>query len=173
MCCSWAMPSSSLAERWGLAIEEPDWLDAAADGRAVGAVARDLDGHLAAATSTGGRVGQLPGRVGDSPVVGAGVWADDSTGAVSATGHGESFLLTAFAHEIDALMRLSGLSIGAACHGALERVSISGGLVTGSREPVTRPGNLDQARSKRSRFMTLSHAATKSRANFSFESSHA
>jgi beta-aspartyl-peptidase (threonine type) len=130
-----------LAERWGLEIEEPDWfitdqaveqLDRTRAGtppstaETVGAVARDLDGHLAAATSTGGRVGQPPGRVGDSPVVGAGVWADDSTCAVSATGHGESFLLTAFAHEIDALMRLSGLSIGAACHRALERVSLRG-----------------------------------------------
>jgi beta-aspartyl-peptidase (threonine type) len=129
------------AKRWGLEIEEPDWFitDHAVEqlhraaagtpsstGETVGAVARDLDGHLAAATSTGGRVGQLAGRVGDSPVVGAGLWADDRTCAVSATGQGEMFLLTAFAHEIDALMRLSGLDIGAACQRALEAVSFRG-----------------------------------------------
>ena len=65
----------------------------------VGAVAVDQDGHLAAATSTGGRLGKLPGRVGDSPIAGAGTWADDRTVAVSATGEGESFLVAGFAHR--------------------------------------------------------------------------
>lgn len=134
-----------LARRWGLEVCEPGWFvtpDALAQldraramtppgggtvgGGTVGAVARDGDGHLAAATSTGGRAAQLPGRVGDSPVVGAGVWADDRTCAVSATGHGEAFLLTAFAHEVDALVRLAGLGIGEACDRALEAVSRRG-----------------------------------------------
>jgi len=70
-------------------------------GGTVGAVALDLDGHLAAATSTGGRLGKLPGRVGDSPIAGAGTWADDRTVAVSATGEGESFLVAGFAHRVD------------------------------------------------------------------------
>jgi isoaspartyl peptidase/L-asparaginase-like protein (Ntn-hydrolase superfamily) len=96
-------------------------------GGTVGAVARDTDGHLAAATSTGGRAGQLRGRVGDSPLVGAGIWADDATCAVSATGHGEAFVLAAFSHEVDALMRLSSVDLAAACGGALEAVSARGG----------------------------------------------
>ena len=58
----------------------------------VGAVARDRHGHVAAATSTGGLGGKLPGRVGDTPQVGAGTYADDGSGAASATGHGESIL---------------------------------------------------------------------------------
>jgi L-asparaginase / beta-aspartyl-peptidase len=93
----------------------------------VGAVALDSAGHLAAATSTGGSIGQLPGRVGDTPLIGAGTWADDRSCAVSATGDGEAFMLSAFAHEVDALMRLIGLSLGVACRRALARVRVSGG----------------------------------------------
>jgi beta-aspartyl-peptidase (threonine type) len=61
----------------------------------------DKKRHLAAATSTGGREGQRPGRVGDSPIPGAGVWADDSTVELSATGEGEVFLVAGFAHLVD------------------------------------------------------------------------
>ncbi|MHB1986496.1 MAG: isoaspartyl peptidase/L-asparaginase family protein [Acidimicrobiales bacterium] len=66
----------------------------------VGAVAVDVEGHVAAATSTGGRAGQWMGRVGDSPIPGAGVFADASGVAVSATGAGEAFLVTGFAHRV-------------------------------------------------------------------------
>jgi beta-aspartyl-peptidase (threonine type) len=93
----------------------------------VGAVARDASGHLAAATSTGGMTNQRPGRVGDSPILGAGTWADDASCAVSATGHGEAFLRAAFAHEVDAALRLGGLSLRAACDHALARVAVLGG----------------------------------------------
>jgi len=93
----------------------------------VGAVARDSHGHLAAATSTGGMTNQRPGRIGDSPILGAGTWADDATCAVSATGHGERFLRAAFAHEIDAAMRLAALPLRAACEAALARVAVLGG----------------------------------------------
>src|SRR5205807_6226461 len=58
----------------------------------VGAVARDSDGHLAVAVSTGGRTGKLPGRIGDSPIPGAGLYADDRFGAVCGTGLGEAFI---------------------------------------------------------------------------------
>lgn len=61
-------------------------------GGTVGAVVRDAFGHLAAATSTGGTLGKHPGRVGDSPIIGAGAYADDTLGAASATGHGEGIL---------------------------------------------------------------------------------
>src|SRR5437660_1500687 len=80
----------------------------------VGAVARDRAGNLAAATSTGGMTGKARGRVGDSPIIGAGTYADDETCAVSATGHGEFFIRWGVAHEIAARMRHAGQSLGAA-----------------------------------------------------------
>jgi beta-aspartyl-peptidase (threonine type) len=93
----------------------------------VGAVARDARGDLAAATSTGGMTNQRPGRVGDSPILGAGTWADNATCAVSATGHGEAFLRAAFAHEVDAAIRIGRLPLRAACEQALARVAALGG----------------------------------------------
>lgn len=129
--------AEAFARSHGLAFEPPDWfitehrrqaLAAATPGvGTVGAVARDSDGHLAAATSTGGRTGQLPGRIGDSPVPGAGTWADDATCAVSATGIGEAFLRAAFAHEVDARLRLEGVDLDAACREALAAVHAAGG----------------------------------------------
>jgi L-asparaginase / beta-aspartyl-peptidase len=79
----------------GVAAQVPD-----SPAGTVGAVAVDKDGHVAAATSTGGRSGQLHGRVGDSAIPGAGTWADDRTIAVSATGEGESFVVSGFAHSV-------------------------------------------------------------------------
>ncbi len=73
----------------------------------VGAVARDRDGRLAAATSTGGMTNKRAGRVGDSPLIGAGTWADAAV-AVSCTGVGEAFIRCAAAHELSALMRHHG-----------------------------------------------------------------
>jgi len=75
------------------------WQGAAPEGSrgTVGAVARDAAGHVAAATSTGGTVRRAVGRIGDSPILGAGTYADDPLGAISATGDGEAFLRTAFA----------------------------------------------------------------------------
>ena len=82
------------------------------DGRAaasrhgtVGAVARDADGRVAAATSTGGMVGQADGRVGDTPIVGAGVYARDGVTAISCTGHGEAFIRGIVAYDIAARIR--------------------------------------------------------------------
>lgn len=77
----------------------------------VGAVARDQHGNLAAATSTGGMTAKSPGRVGDSPVIGAGTWADNETCAVSGTGHGEIFIRYAAGHEIASQMRYAGRSL--------------------------------------------------------------
>ena len=74
----------------------------------VGAVALDDDGRLAAATSTGGMTGKRYSRVGDSPIIGAGTYADDRSCAVSATGHGEIFIRAAVAHDICARMRFGG-----------------------------------------------------------------
>jgi beta-aspartyl-peptidase (threonine type) len=77
----------------------------------VGAVALDDDGRLAAATSTGGMTGKRYSRVGDSPIIGAGTYADDRSCAVSATGHGEIFIRAAVAHDICARMRFGGRSL--------------------------------------------------------------
>ena len=94
----------------------------------VGAVACDRDGHIAAATSTGGMTGKYPGRVGDTPIIGAGTWAEDATCAVSATGHGEFFIRQVVAHEIASRMRYLKESLGdAACHVVLEQLNAMGG----------------------------------------------
>jgi L-asparaginase / beta-aspartyl-peptidase len=80
----------------------------------VGAVALDTFGNLAAATSTGGMTGKRYQRIGDSPIIGAGTYADDRSCAVSATGHGEVFIRGAVAHDICARMRYGGRSVAAA-----------------------------------------------------------
>jgi L-asparaginase / beta-aspartyl-peptidase len=77
----------------------------------VGAVALDDNGRLAAATSTGGMTGKRYGRIGDSPIIGAGTYADDRSCAVSATGHGEIFIRAAVAHDICSRMRFGGRSL--------------------------------------------------------------
>jgi L-asparaginase / beta-aspartyl-peptidase len=77
----------------------------------VGAVALDDRGRLAAATSTGGMTGKRYQRIGDSPIIGAGTYADDRSCAVSATGHGEVFIRLAVAHDICARMRFGGRSL--------------------------------------------------------------
>lgn len=82
----------------------------------VGAVALDSQGNLAAATSTGGMTNKKFGRIGDSPVIGAGTYARNSTCAVSCTGHGEYFLRAVVAHDISCLMAYKGLSLAEACH---------------------------------------------------------
>ena len=111
----------------------------------VGAVARDRAGNLAAATSTGGMTGKLPGRVGDSPIIGAGTYADNATCAVSATGHGEFFVRYAAAHEIAARISHADQSLAmaaAAVVAELGRAGGSGGLVAvGSNGSVALPFN--------------------------------
>jgi isoaspartyl peptidase/L-asparaginase-like protein (Ntn-hydrolase superfamily) len=105
----------------------------------VGAVALDRDGDLAAATSTGGFTGKFPGRVGDSPIIGAGTWADNATCAVSGTGHGELFIRTALAHDIAARMRYRGDSLRRAAQAALAaiaRLGGDGGLVAIDRRGI-------------------------------------
>ncbi len=93
----------------------------------VGAVARDRRGTVAAATSTGGLVNQWPGRIGDTPVIGAGTWADNRTCAISATGKGDVFARLAFARRVADLVELSGLDIEAASMNALRDICTQGG----------------------------------------------
>ncbi len=135
-------PAIEFAATAGLAFENETWfvtererlaLVALKEGNTtgargtVGAVARDAAGRLAAATSTGGVSGQRLGRVGDSPLIGAGTWADDATVAVSCTGHGESIIRSALAHEVDALLRHRGCGLEEACAQAIKDLGRWGG----------------------------------------------
>lgn len=101
----------------------------------VGAVARDSAGHVAAATSTGGVTGKRWGRVGDSPLIGAGTYADDRACAVSATGAGEFFIREGVAHEICARVRFRGERLKAAADTVMAETKALGGtggvIVTG------------------------------------------
>ena len=92
----------------------------------VGAVALDKAGHLAAATSTGGVLGKTPGRVGDTPLIGAGTWADTRV-AVSCTGLGEYFILGNIAADVSARLRYGDESLPAAAGGALADMAKLGG----------------------------------------------
>jgi beta-aspartyl-peptidase (threonine type) len=92
----------------------------------VGAVAVDTNGNVAAATSTGGRSGQMPGRVGDAPIPGAGVWAAADRVAISATGAGEAFIVAGYSHLVDWRLQ-QGASLAEAVAGALEAVAALGG----------------------------------------------
>lgn len=93
----------------------------------VGAVARDAHGGLAAATSTGGLTNKHPGRIGDTPLVGVGTFADDQSVALSCTGTGESFIKACFGHEVHARMRYAGWPVAQATQHALDEVRRYGG----------------------------------------------
>ena len=93
----------------------------------IGAVARDIYGNLAAATSTGGMTGKVPGRVGDTPIIGAGTYAHNSACAVSATGHGEMFMRYGAAFEIAARVRHAGLSLDKAARDVIHELGELGG----------------------------------------------
>ncbi len=99
----------------------------------VGAVALDQRGDLAAATSTGGMTNKWAGRIGDTPVIGAGTYADNRAAAVSTTGHGEMFLRIAAAHQVCERVRFAGVSLqqaaDAVIFGELRAVGGSGGLI--------------------------------------------
>lgn len=141
------------AERYaadaGLDFADPEWFvtererarhaDQGGGHGTVGAVALDSRGQLAAATSTGGVRGQLPGRVGDTPVIGAGTWADERV-AVSCTGTGEQFIRAVVAHELAGGIRLAGLALGDAAAAAVG--DLHGGLIAlGSDGSAAMPFN--------------------------------
>ena len=93
----------------------------------IGAVAVDMDGHVAAATSTGGLTAKRWGRIGDSPLIGAGTFADNRAGAVSATGLGEVFMRVVAGHELCARVRIGGEPLQAALDGVLAEILEMGG----------------------------------------------
>ncbi|MEO2216609.1 isoaspartyl peptidase/L-asparaginase [Chromobacterium vaccinii] len=132
-------------KRWQALLEEKERLanggsdeDISEDRKhgTVGAVALDAQGRLAAATSTGGRTAKWPGRIGDTPVIGAGTWADAYC-AVSATGHGEYFVRAAAGHEISARVRHLDETLSQACdavvYGQLLTMGGTGGVVAVDR----------------------------------------
>ena len=105
----------------------------------VGAVARDTAGNLAAATSTGGMTNKRPGRVGDSPIIGAGTYAKNGVCAVSATGHGEYFIRAVAAHHVCTAVEYRGLSLEQAVREVLQVLSGlggDGGLIAVDRDGV-------------------------------------
>lgn len=107
----------------------------------VGCVALDKYGNLAAATSTGGMTLKKYGRIGDSPIIGAGTYADNTTCAVSATGHGEFFIRNVVAYDISALMKYKGLTLAkAADEVIMKKLKNMGG--TGGIIAVDKNGNI-------------------------------
>jgi L-asparaginase / beta-aspartyl-peptidase len=103
------------------------WFDVDLKYGTVGAVAVDSQGHVAAATSTGGLTGKRWGRIGDSPLIGAGTYADDRACAVSATGAGEFFIREGVAHEICARVRFKGEDVVTAADTVMAEVKALGG----------------------------------------------
>lgn len=107
--------AEALGRRHGLRFESPDWFITPAQKKrlqqakekqgTVGAVALDKNGHLAPGTSTGGLVNKLAGRIGDSPIIGAGTYAEDGVCAVSCTGQGEFFIRNVVAHDVAARIK--------------------------------------------------------------------
>ena len=93
----------------------------------VGAVALDKNGNLSAATSTGGRSNKMPGRVGDSPILGAGTWAQNGLCAVSGTGQGEYFMRLLTAADVCKLMEYSNLSLAKSSHLVIKKLTEAGG----------------------------------------------
>lgn len=118
-------------ERWRqleeLKAKKLGWYDVDLKYGTVGAVAVDQKGHVAAGTSTGGLTGKRWGRIGDSPVIGAGTYADDRACAVSATGAGEYFIRAGVAHEICARMRMKGETAQDAADAVIAEVGALGG----------------------------------------------
>ncbi len=108
----------------------------------VGAVALDIHGNLAAGTSTGGMTNKKFGRVGDSPIIGAGTYANNETCAISCTGHGEFFIRSVVAHDISCLIEYKGLSLKEACDfvvmDKLVKIGGEGGLVA-----IDKNGNIE------------------------------
>jgi beta-aspartyl-peptidase (threonine type) len=108
----------------------------------VGAVALDMNGNLAAATSTGGMTNKRYGRIGDTPVIGAGTYANNDTCAVSCTGHGEFFIRAVVAYDVSCLIEYKGLSLKDACEKVvldkLVKMGGEGGLIA-----IDNKGNIE------------------------------
>ncbi len=125
--------------RLPVGVEMADFDDEEGGHGTVGAVALDCSGNLASATSTGGLFGKLPGRVGDTPLIGSGTWADQHV-AVSCTGIGECFIRANVAHSIAMQVRLGISTLEEAAANCLEEVAYMGG--DGGLIAIDREGNI-------------------------------
>lgn len=123
----WFVTAERTAQREAMLADPGGWFDVAMKYGTVGAVACDADGHVAAATSTGGVTGKRWGRIGDTPLIGAGTYADDRSCAVSATGSGEYFIRAVVGHRIAARMELLGEDIATAARTVMADVTALGG----------------------------------------------
>lgn len=135
----WFIIPERRAQLEAMKTDDAGWFDVDMKYGTVGAVACDAAGHVAAATSTGGVTGKRWGRIGDSPLIGAGTWADDRACAVSATGSGEFFIRTGVGHEIGARMRFldeTPQTAAAAVLAEVEALGGTGGVI------VAAPGGL-------------------------------
>lgn len=106
----------------------------------VGCVALDSYGNIAAGTSTGGMMNKKYGRIGDSPIIGAGTYANNETGAFSCTGHGEYYIRLGFSRDISALIEYQKLSVSEACQEEIRKLTQLGG--TGGVIGIDRKGNI-------------------------------
>jgi len=106
----------------------------------IGAVALDLQGNLAAATSTGGNTNKRPGRIGDTPIIGAGTYANNRTCAISATGDGEYFIRLVAGYDVSAMMEYSGLSLEQAANAVIDKIGALGGA--GGLVAIDQNGNI-------------------------------
>ena len=122
-----------IAREQNASIPEPSYAYEVRKFSTVGAVALDTSGTIAAATSTGGMTNKRYGRIGDSPIIGAGTYADNSACGISATGHGEYFIRAAVAYDICARVKYQGIDLAAASeaviNGALQTMGGSGGVI--------------------------------------------
>ncbi len=125
----------------------------------VGAVAVDSKGHVAAATSTGGLTAKQWGRIGDTPLIGAGTYADDRSAAVSATGSGEYFIRAVAGHQLAERIRLSGQSLQEALDGTLEDIRDLGG--TGGLIAVSPTGEAAWGFTTRAMYRGVADASTR------------
>lgn len=106
----------------------------------VGCVVLDKFGNLCAGTSTGGMMNKKFGRVGDTPIIGAGTYADNNTCAISCTGHGEYYIRLSFARDVAALMEYKGMAVADACHEEIGKLGKLGG--TGGAIALDKKGNI-------------------------------
>ncbi|PZO77473.1 MAG: isoaspartyl peptidase/L-asparaginase [Sphingomonas hengshuiensis] len=123
----WFMTEERRAQLDAMKADPDNWFDVDMKYGTVGAVAVDAAGHVAAATSTGGVTAKRWGRIGDSPLIGAGTYADDRACAMSATGSGEFFIRVGVGHEIAARIRLAGETLQVAADTVLAETRALGG----------------------------------------------
>ncbi len=123
----WFVTAERAAQRDAMLADPGGWFDVAMKYGTVGAVACDAQGHVAAATSTGGVTGKRWGRIGDTPLIGAGTYADDRNCAVSATGSGEYFIRAVVGHSIAVRVEMLGEDVATAARTVLADVTALGG----------------------------------------------